>query len=189
MRVLLITMLFVTLSGNATAAFTCEQIKDKVTRASCIQERAMKEESDVAARVKAASEEKEKVIKAEKTKEFDDFVQKSKEVLTRNFKDPTAALFTNLTVSENKFRKSLCGSVNGKNSYGAYIGANRFSVTWSGKNVPEIWNEFESAKELKKSLSGMDTRDLEKSMENLEASFYDGNCGPSEHNTITKVEK
>lgn len=189
MRVLLMTMLFVTLSGNATAAFTCEQIKDKVTRTSCIEERAVKEESNVVARVKAANEEKEKVIKAEKAKEFDDFVQKSKEVLTRNFKDPTAALFINLAVSEDKFSKSLCGSVNGKNSYGAYVGSSRFSVTWSGKSDPVIWNEFERSKDLKESLSGMDTRELVQTMEKLEASLYAGRCGPSEHNTITKVEK
>lgn len=120
-------------SAIAQSEFTCEKIKDKATRASCIESRVEKEK-----------------INAEEVKvnDLDNFVRKSKESLIRNYLDPSAAQFTNLVVvddTKDKLRH-LCGRVNGKNSYGGYIGALMFTVTWSNLEpsqpaIVKIWTE------------------------------------------------
>lgn len=56
---------------------------------------------------------------------------KLKDELTRDFKDPAAAQFRNLFVSAKSEVYTLCGEVNGKNSYGAYIGFRRFAIVGS----------------------------------------------------------
>jgi len=127
--------------GVATAAskavFTCEKIKDKATRASCIEDRVENEKAEAADK--------------EKANDLDNFVHKSKEALTRNYLDPSAAQFSNLLVVEDTKLKSrfLCGSVNGKNSYGGYIGALMFYVKWSNSEssqpeIVKIWTDGDS---------------------------------------------
>ena len=56
------------------------------------------------------------------------FLARVKAQVTRQFKDPGSAQYRNLFISGNSLRV-LCGEVNAKNSYGAYIGFNRFYST------------------------------------------------------------
>lgn len=57
-------------------------------------------------------------------KGYSAFVAKAKAALTRDFKDPMAAQYRNLAVYRSINGKDivLCGEVNAKNSYGAYVG-------------------------------------------------------------------
>ena len=93
-------------------AFTCEKIKDKVVRESCVESRG-----------------------AEKTKgsENQKFVIRAKEALTHNFKDPGSAQFANLILVTDDVAKSktLCGTDNAKNSYVGYVGSKTFYVRWT----------------------------------------------------------
>ncbi|MYM92822.1 hypothetical protein [Duganella vulcania] len=59
---------------------------------------------------------------------YNNFVAQAKQALTRNFKDPSSAQYRNMFVSGTDL-PVLCGEVNGKNSYGAYIGFQRFYST------------------------------------------------------------
>jgi hypothetical protein len=63
---------------------------------------------------------------------YEGFVQFAKDSLTRSFKDPGSVQFRGLFVS-GKALHVLCGEVNGKNSYGAYVGFRRFYAT--GKSM------------------------------------------------------
>ena len=54
-----------------------------------------------------------------------DFVRQAKAKITANFKDPSSAQFRNLYLS-GKGLPTLCGEVNAKNSYGAYVGFRGF---------------------------------------------------------------
>jgi Pyridine nucleotide-disulphide oxidoreductase, dimerisation domain/Pyridine nucleotide-disulphide oxidoreductase len=55
------------------------------------------------------------------------FVQQAKTLITRDFKDPGSAQFRNLFISGKGIHfKTLCGEINGKNSYGGYVGYRRF---------------------------------------------------------------
>lgn len=58
-----------------------------------------------------------------------DMVAKLKAGLTREFKDPGSAQYRNLILSGKSGVYSLCGEVNGKNSYGAYVGFRRFFIS------------------------------------------------------------
>ena len=80
------------------AVFTCEKIKDKATRESCIQDRSEKKTAEAAEKETIVAAEKEKAFADEKNKERDEFVRKSKEALTQYYKDPSGAQFTNLIV-------------------------------------------------------------------------------------------
>lgn len=53
------------------------------------------------------------------------FVAYAKERISARLKDPSAAQFRNLFLAD-KESPTLCGEINGKNSYGAYIGFTRF---------------------------------------------------------------
>lgn len=167
----------VIVSGNALAAFTCEKIKDKATRASCIEDRVEKKKSEA--------------IEADKHKELDGFVRKAKEALTRDFKDPEGARYSDLVVVESDALRSLCGSVNGKNSYGAYVGSKRFYVSWkkSESSEPDIWIEFQSTTERERSSNFPPEHDKAWDKVALESSVLQYHCEPSELNTITKVGK
>ena len=140
-------------SSHAASAsgFVCERMKEKPVRQACIQDRQAKEESENAERTRTALAEKEKIALIEKEraesdqkqKELDDFVNKSKEALTKSFKDPSSAQLSDLTVASNEQRKLLCGMINAKNSYGGYVGAKKFYVAWpaSRPDEPEVWTE------------------------------------------------
>lgn len=62
------------------------------------------------------------------TNKYADFVASAKSNLVRDFKDPGTVQWRNLFVSEGNML-ALCGEVNAKNSYGAYIGFRRFIAT------------------------------------------------------------
>lgn len=57
------------------------------------------------------------------------FVAKAKAVVTKDFKDPEGARYRNLGVyRDTQGMQTLCGEVNAKNSYGAYVGYRSFYV-------------------------------------------------------------
>ena len=172
------------------AGFSCEMIKEKAISQLCIQDRA---------EMKAAENaEKERIAEAERmaaatkgaanreSKELDDFVRKSKDALTRSFLDPAAARFSNLIVVTDKLssEKRLCGSVNGKNSYGAYTGAKMFYVSWKdgGSDGPAVWIEGASTVGESNEVSAMITRDGELRVVRTM-------CSPDAINSVTKMEK
>lgn len=59
---------------------------------------------------------------------YSNFVQRAKTSLTENFKDPGSAQYRSLFISGDNM-PVLCGEVNAKNSYGAYVGFRRFYAT------------------------------------------------------------
>lgn len=159
----------VTSISYAKEAFTCEKIKDKAIRLACIKDRAEKDSATQKASIQAQDSilaaEKERAEQAAK-KEINDFVNFAKGLLTKSYKDPAGAQFTNLKLIENTIthRKSLCGSVNGKNSYGAYTGVKMFYVVSpiAGSEM-EIWTEGQSTSNWK----GMDKPDIQQSARKL----------------------
>jgi len=52
----------------------------------------------------------------------DDFVENAKKVVADRMKDPESVKFRNLKTIKDDGLRLLCGDVNAKNSYGAYIG-------------------------------------------------------------------
>jgi hypothetical protein len=62
----------------------------------------------------------------DKKAEYREFVAESKAKLVADFKDPVSAQFRGLFVSSDGKMEWLCGEVNGKNSYGAYVGFRQF---------------------------------------------------------------
>jgi hypothetical protein len=187
MRKGFILVLLSVVGFHAEAAFICEQIKDKATRTACVADRTSKEKAATIEKDRIAAEEQEKALATEKIKALDDFVRKSKDALTRNYKDPSAAQFTNLVVGENSFQKTLCGSVNGKNSYGGYIGVKRFYVSWMGPGTPEIWHEFETSSKWRKSPDAA-LRQTALEVEAVEADMFNLKCLASVSNKVTKIE-
>lgn len=57
---------------------------------------------------------------------YEVFIAEARAHLTKDFKDPSSVQWRNLFVSDNGLRVALCGELNGKNSYGAYVGFRRF---------------------------------------------------------------
>lgn len=128
-------------------------------RESCIEDRTEKvnaaierELIEAAEKEKIAKSEKEEAIAIENKKELDKFVREAKALLTSNYKDPSSAQFIDLVVVErySPASKTLCGSVNAKNSYGGYIGFNKFFVVTSSEipNGLAMWNEGQFLKRL-----------------------------------------
>lgn len=65
-------------------------------------------------------------------KGYSALVAKAKTTITQNLKDPDAAKFRNIGIYKSTTGKggvSVCGEVNAKNSYGAYIGFRKFVVS------------------------------------------------------------
>ncbi|MFZ6759448.1 hypothetical protein ACO0K9_19765 [Undibacterium sp. Ji50W] len=122
------------MASTEDIGFKCEMIKDKPVRNLCIKDRTSKEQSNAeAATLKiAADEEKEKATAEQKR--LAEFVKKAEDILTKDFKDPLGAQFTDLKIVESPFQV-LCGQVNGKNSYGAYVGSKSFYVQFMGSTV------------------------------------------------------
>jgi len=60
--------------------------------------------------------------------DYANFLNYTKTALTKNFKDPSSAQYRSLYISGDSM-PTLCGEVNAKNSYGAYIGYRRFYAT------------------------------------------------------------
>jgi len=80
------------------------------------------------ARRKARDEEVARILAGDHS----DFVRKAKSAITSKFKDPDSAKFRSLYIS-NKDVPTLCGEVNAKNSYGAYVGYRGFIYNEAGQ--------------------------------------------------------
>lgn len=59
----------------------------------------------------------------------DGAIEKLKESLVTDFKDPDSVKFRSLKLVDYKQSKVLCGELNGKNSYGAYVGYRPFAAS------------------------------------------------------------
>lgn len=55
-------------------------------------------------------------------------VAAAKDVAARDLKDPTSAQFRNLRIAGTGDKATVCGEINGKNSYGGYVGFRKFVV-------------------------------------------------------------
>ena len=72
--------------------------------------------------------------------EHADFVKLAKMNVTADFKDPATVLYRGLFVGKDGESLVLCGELNGRNSYGGYVGFKRF---YSGAEARS--NRIESA--------------------------------------------
>ena len=131
-------MVVSTVSLAAPGGFSCERIKEKNVREACVKERSQEQVKNAenlrkaaAEKEQAAEREKEQLAIAEEKKVTDEFVSKSKQLITQNLKDPDSAKFTNMVIAQGQGQKLLCGSINAKNSYGGYVGAKKFYVLWN----------------------------------------------------------
>lgn len=189
--------------------FTCEKIKEKKVRTACISDR---EKANIAAKEKAVEDEKRAEIEkhkhaeiarieAEKVaqkKELDDFVVASKKFLTKEFKDPFSVHYrdTYIIRDEKSMSILLCGSVNSKNSYGAYIGFKYFYVLWEN-NIPlKEWVQEENAKykeilEARTYLASLykdkTAGDAEREAKVWELKQYTEKCTPQSNQTQVKI--
>lgn len=176
-----------TATASARDGFTCEKIKERATRASCIQARDIEKNealNKIAAEQSATGEREVatntvRVQKDAKEKEQLSFVQRAKTELTRNYKDPNSAQFADLRVVKTVVSRTLCGSVNAKNSYGGYVGVKKFYIAFEEyPTAIKIWYEGDSTAkndwdDPPQRASGTKLMQSEKVMEK----FY---CGPGE---------
>ena len=66
------------------------------------------------------------LVSAQPIDDYAAWANKVKAELTRNFKDPSSVMYRGVFVSNSAGFPMLCGELNGKNSYGAYVGFKRF---------------------------------------------------------------
>lgn len=116
----ILALLLVTATGSAIAEFSCEQIQDEAVRTSCIEDHSRNN-------------------KPSKDDQYQKFIAEGKAIMTVNFKDPGSAQWRHLFISEitngDLTTWFLCGQVNAKNSYGAYIGFKMFIVDEKDGNL------------------------------------------------------
>lgn len=134
------------LANAATAADyqTCTTIKLAKDRLACFDRFAVAQTAET----EAAAGEAKKAAELEATKESEDAQQRAyvlaevdrfKAALTASFKDPGSAQFRNVVAygrAKPLYISYLCGQVNAKNSYGAYIGFKRFFMI--GKETSQV---------------------------------------------------
>lgn len=155
MKTLYLAMPLIAIATVASAAtkkdaFTCDSIKEKQVRMACIESR-----NELVAKIEVCESkisEKDAAydLRIKQESLNDTNVKKAKADLTKNYKDPASAQFSDLTLRESNTTIALCGSVNGKNSYGGYVGVRRFYVTWQKITPlsPMIWSSGEHEKYL-----------------------------------------
>ena len=194
--------------GNAQQSngFSCEKIKEKSVWLACIADR---EKSIAAAKEKAIEDERLAEIERQKQaeiarveaeeaaqkRELDDFVQASKDIITRDLKDPISTQFRNLAIVQNSDpkSKSLCGSLNAKNSHGGYIGFKLFYVTWNDNGEPKEWLQNENkGYNARVSLAnflykGFKLEDELNAIEQGEVKIYKKTCESSSSSKVTKI--
>jgi hypothetical protein len=73
--------------------------------------------------------------------QYAEFIAKAKANLTSSMRDPASVQWKGLFISKTG-AQSLCGEINGKNAYGAYVGFMRFYAT-----TEKLLSEIESAKD------------------------------------------
>lgn len=133
---------------------------------------------------------KQQAIEKHKNNENDVFISnlidELKNELTNNFKDPTSAIYRSTSLRKNisEERYALCGEVNAKNSYGGYIGFQRF--------VSKKYPNGQSTKSLEGDMSskgvGSDsyTKQLNALMGDIFQTVWDINCAESEKNELLR---
>lgn len=78
---------------------------------------------------------------ADDVADYSQLVENAKTYIVADFKDPYSAKFEDIFIGRAKNGNPVvCGTVNGKNSYGAYTGRKRFYYMESGK----IFGDMES---------------------------------------------
>lgn len=79
---------------------------------------------------------------ADELDEYAELIESSKSHIVTDFKDPYSAVFENIFIGRAKNGTPVvCGTVNAKNSYGAYTGRKRFYYMQSKK----VYSELEDA--------------------------------------------
>lgn len=75
----------------------------------------------------------------------DQAIAKAQQAVAGSLKDPDSAKFRNVAVKDFGSLKVVCGEVNGKNSYGGYVGFKRFvsginsgTIESTGSRYPDI---------------------------------------------------
>lgn len=75
----------------------------------------------------------------------DQAMAKAQQAVASSLKDPDSAKFRNVAVKSFGILKVVCGEVNGKNSYGGYVGFKRFvagvnsgTIESTGSRYPQI---------------------------------------------------
>ncbi|WP_088699701.1 hypothetical protein [Halomonas campaniensis] len=76
---------------------------------------------------------------------FESEEDKAKKAVAERLRDPSSAQFRNVKGGEKRGMYNVCGEVNGKNSYGAYAGYERFVASNGGKAIylESEWPTFE----------------------------------------------
>lgn len=69
-------------------------------------------------------------------------VEQSKNVIAEGLKDPESARFRNVALKLFEGRPIVCGEVNGKNSYGAYVGYRRFAANHQESSVEDVGGAY-----------------------------------------------
>ena len=62
-------------------------------------------------------------------------IEATKQVVAATLKDPGSAQFKNVVVYAGGKQRTVCGEVNGKNSYGGYVGFRKFYKYETSENV------------------------------------------------------
>ncbi len=62
-------------------------------------------------------------------------IEATKQIVADTLKDPGSAQFRNMVVYNGGKEKAVCGEVNGKNSYGGYVGFKKFYKYETSGNV------------------------------------------------------
>lgn len=169
--------------------FTCEMVKDKPTRALCVETFAqMREQIHVFEAEKADMQSKtaaKQTEEANKRAELREFVERSEKALTTNYKDPMSAQFTELSFTQGSYGKSLCGLVNAKNSYGGYVGARKFYVSWPNfDSGPFVWQESQRLTDL----VAPQAIDMYQKVLEQEAQSYAAHCS-ADSNEVIKIKQ
>lgn len=105
------------------ALMSCGKSKQQLAEEAAKQEAAEKLEAE-----RKEAEEDRLQAEAEEREE-NEKINKYREQLLGTLKDPSSAQFRNLRMVIGKGGAALCGEINGKNSYGGYIGFQPFAVT------------------------------------------------------------
>lgn len=77
----------------------------------------------------------------------EDAIKKAQEAVANSLKDPGSAQFRNVRLKPYLDGQVVCGEVNGKNSYGGYVGFSPFVASTNSATlyVREKWTELEYA--------------------------------------------
>ncbi len=72
----------------------------------------------------------------------DELIAKAQQTIANQLKDPAAAQFRNVNVKDYAGGVLVCGEVNGKNSYGAYVGFKRFVAGPTAGTIEAVGGKY-----------------------------------------------